>query len=99
MPHDLPRWAAVYQQTMRWMKAGVFEAMVHDLCELLRLLAGRNAQPSAVILDSRRQRQQLPRQVGRMSQHPDVKAIDPTLGINLLQDASKRGGRWHQLRI
>jgi transposase len=38
---------------MRWMKAGVFEAMVHDLCELLRLLAGRNAQSSAVILDSR----------------------------------------------
>ena len=38
---------------MRWMKAGVFEAMVHDLRELLRLLAGRNEQPSAVILDSR----------------------------------------------
>lgn len=35
------------------MKAGVFEAMVHDLRELLRLLAGRNEQPSAVILDSR----------------------------------------------
>lgn len=35
------------------MKAGVFEAIVHDLRELLRLLAGRNEQPSAVILDSR----------------------------------------------
>ncbi|MER3435465.1 MAG: IS5/IS1182 family transposase [Leptolyngbya sp. ERB_1_1] len=53
MPHDLPPWAAVYQQTQRWMKADVFEAMVHDLRELLRLLAGRNEQPSAVILDSR----------------------------------------------
>lgn len=53
MPHDLPPWAAVYQQTQRWMKAGVFEAMVHDLRELLRLLDGRNEQPSAVILDSR----------------------------------------------
>lgn len=53
MPHDLPPWAAVYQQTMRWMKAGVFEAMVDDLRELLRLLSGRNEQPSAVILDSR----------------------------------------------
>jgi transposase len=53
MPHDLPPWAAVYQHTQRWMKAGVFEAMVQDLRELLRLLAGRNAQPSAVILDSR----------------------------------------------
>jgi transposase len=28
MPHDLPPWAAVYQQTQRWLKAGVFEAMV-----------------------------------------------------------------------
>jgi transposase len=53
MPHDLPPWHTVYQQTQRWMKAGVFEAMVHDLRELLRLLSGRNAQPSAVILDSR----------------------------------------------
>jgi len=53
MPHDLPPWAAVYQQTQRWLKAGVFEAIVHDLRELLRLAQGRNAQPSAVILDSR----------------------------------------------
>lgn len=53
MPHDLPPWAAVYQQTQRWMKAGVFEAMVDDLRELLRILDGRNEQPSAVSLDSR----------------------------------------------
>ncbi len=53
LPHDLPPWHAVYQQTQRWLKAGVFEAMVHDLREVLRLAAGRNAQPSAVIFDSR----------------------------------------------
>jgi transposase len=53
MPHDLPPWAAVYQQTQRWFKAGVFESMVDDLRELLRILNGRNEQPSAVILDSR----------------------------------------------
>ena len=53
LPHDLPPWAAVYQQTQRWLKAGVFEAIVHDLRELLRLAHGRNAQPSAAILDSR----------------------------------------------
>src|SRR5947209_20227202 len=28
MPHDLPPWAAVDQQTQRWLKAGVFEAIV-----------------------------------------------------------------------
>jgi len=53
MPNDLPPWHAVYQQTQRWLKAGVFEAMVHDLREILRLAAGRNAQPSAAIFDSR----------------------------------------------
>lgn len=53
MPHDLPPWWAVYQQTQRWLKAGVFEDMVHDLRTLLRLAQGRQAQPSAVILDSR----------------------------------------------
>src|SRR5918999_6405819 len=30
MPHDLPPWEAVYQQTQRWLKAGVFEQMIHD---------------------------------------------------------------------
>jgi transposase len=53
MPHDLPPWAAVYQQMQRWLKAGVFEAIVHDLRVLLRVLDGRKAQPSAVLFDSR----------------------------------------------
>lgn len=53
MPNDLPPWHAVYQQTQRWLKAGVFEAMVHDLRMLLRELAGRDPQPSAAILDGR----------------------------------------------
>ena len=52
-PHDFPPWAIVYQQTMRWLAAGVFEAMVHDLRVLLRDFAGRNKRPSAAILDSR----------------------------------------------
>lgn len=53
MPNDLPPWATVYQQAQRWMKAGVFETMVHDLRLLLRLAAGRQEQPSAAIFDSR----------------------------------------------
>lgn len=53
MPHDLPPWEAVYQQTRRWLDAGVFEDMVHDLRTLLRLSKGRGAQPTAAILDSR----------------------------------------------
>jgi transposase len=53
MPNDLPPWQAVYQQTRRWMAAGVFEMIVHDLREITRLAQGRAAQPTAAILDSR----------------------------------------------
>jgi transposase len=53
MPHDLPPWTAVYQQMRRWMDARCFEVMVEDLRKLLREYAGRKAQPTAMILDSR----------------------------------------------
>jgi transposase len=53
MAHDLPPWRMVYQQTQRWIKAGCFEAMAHDLRALLRLGLDRQADPSAVVLDSR----------------------------------------------
>lgn len=53
MPNDLPPWYTVYQQTQRWIAAGVFEAIVHDLRAVLRLAKGRKAQPSAAIFDSR----------------------------------------------
>ena len=53
MPHDLPPWEAVYQQTRRWISAGVFEEIVHDLRLLLRLSEGRASDPKAAILDSR----------------------------------------------
>ena len=53
MPNDLPPWYTVYQQTQRWINAGVFEAMVHDLRAILRLAKGRAEQPTAAIFDSR----------------------------------------------
>jgi transposase len=53
MPHDLPPWEAVYQQTQRWLKAGAFREMVHDLRVILRLSEGRAKEPTAAILDSR----------------------------------------------
>jgi transposase len=53
MPHDLSPWYTIYQQAQRWLKAGVFEHIVHDLREILRLAARRKAQPTAAIFDSR----------------------------------------------
>jgi transposase len=52
LPGDVPPWPAVSQQTRRWLEAMVFEAMAHDLRELLRWAAGRDPQPTAVIFDS-----------------------------------------------
>ena len=49
----LSPWATVYQQARRWLEAGCFDACVHDLRLLLRVLQGRTPQPSAAILDAR----------------------------------------------
>jgi transposase len=53
MANDLPPWQAVYQQSQRWIAAGVFAAMIHDLREMLRMLSFRDPKPSATIFDSR----------------------------------------------
>jgi transposase len=53
LPHDLPPWPIVYQQTQRWVRAGVFEAIAHDLRRLLREAVGRAPEPTAVVLDGR----------------------------------------------
>jgi len=53
IPNDLPPWSSVHQQAQRWIKAGCFEAMAHDLRKVLRLLAQRPEEPSAVIVDGR----------------------------------------------
>ncbi len=53
MPNDLPPWSIVYQQTQRWISAGVFEDMAQDLRRILRLLDNRQEEPSAAIFDSR----------------------------------------------
>jgi len=53
LPNDLPPWYTVYQQTQRWLDAGVFEDLVRDLRMLLREIEGRHPQPSAAIFDGR----------------------------------------------
>jgi transposase len=53
MPNDLPPWGVVQQQTQRWLRAGCFEDMAHDLRVILREAGERDGSPTAVILDSR----------------------------------------------
>src|SRR5258708_22977739 len=51
LPHDLPPWPGVYQQTPRWIEAPLFEKMVEDLRPLLPEFTPRNAAPAALLLD------------------------------------------------
>jgi transposase len=53
LPNDLPPCSTVYQQTQRWLKAGVFEALLHELRMLLREIEARAPEPSAAIFDAR----------------------------------------------
>ena len=53
LPNNFPPWKVVYDQTQRWIRAGVFEAIVHDLRALIRKAQDKNEQPSAAVLDAR----------------------------------------------
>jgi transposase len=53
IPNDFPPWAAVYHQTRRWLAAGAFERLVHDLRTLLRICVDRSPHPTAAIFDGR----------------------------------------------
>jgi transposase len=53
LPNDFPPWAAVYQPARRWLDNGVFEQIAHDLRLVVRALAERAPDPSAVIFDAR----------------------------------------------
>ena len=64
IPNDLPPWPAIHQQTMRWIKAGCFEAMAHDLRAIVRLALGREEEPTAAIYE-RRTVQSTPESGGR----------------------------------
>src|SRR5918994_6680365 len=82
LPNDFPPREAVYQQTQRWIAAGCFEAMVHDLRTLLRLGA---------------EREPIPRpwswMAGRFSPHLRVESVLATTGISA-RKAQRSTWRW-----
>ena len=53
IPNDLPPWHTIYQQSIRWIKAECFIAMVYDLREMLRVALDKHPQPTAAIFDGR----------------------------------------------
>ena len=52
LPVDFPPWQTVYWQFQQWKKRQVTERILEELREQLRLAEGREAQPSAGVMDS-----------------------------------------------
>jgi putative transposase len=52
LPHDFPPWQSVYGYFRRWRLAGLWKKIHDSLVVTIRQIDGREAQPSAAILDS-----------------------------------------------
>lgn len=52
LPHDFPRWQAVYRYFVYWHDQGIFERINARLRKQIRIDLGRNPEPSAGIIDS-----------------------------------------------
>lgn len=52
LPHDFPPWQTVYYYLRRWQAEGVWATVNHELLMADRERAGREASPSAAIIDS-----------------------------------------------
>lgn len=52
VPHDLPHWRTAYEYFRQWKNDGTWVRIHDHLHEELRKQMGRNAQPSAAIIDS-----------------------------------------------
>ncbi len=52
LPHDFPPWKSVYTQFRRWLHQDIFRFLNDNLRVLCRIKDGRNAAPSAGVVDS-----------------------------------------------
>jgi putative transposase len=52
LPHDFPNWSTVYGYFNRWAKDDTWERINAQLRRDLRVIEGRDPEPSAAIMDS-----------------------------------------------
>jgi transposase len=52
LPHDFPPWQTVYHHLRRWEREGVWTRVHHALVMADRERAGREASPSAAVINS-----------------------------------------------
>jgi len=52
LPHDLPPYGTVFDYFRRWQREGVWDRVLEALRMKVRTKEGRDAQPSAAVIDS-----------------------------------------------
>lgn len=52
LPHEFPAWETVYTYFRNWKRDGTWDEIDDTLQRTVRLLSGRDEEPSAAILDS-----------------------------------------------
>ena len=52
LPHDFPAWQTVSSYFYRWQRLGVWEEINAELRKQVRVAVGRDAEPTAGIIDS-----------------------------------------------
>ncbi len=52
LPHDFPAWGTMYWYFRRWEREGVWDQILHTLRKRVRQKHGRDAEPSAAVMDS-----------------------------------------------
>lgn len=52
LPHDLPPYGTVFYYFQRWRREGVWDRVLEVLHMQMRVKEGRDAQPSAAVIDS-----------------------------------------------
>jgi len=53
LPNDFPAWQTVYTYFRKWKYNGTWKTMMDFLCDTVRVSVGKNAEPTAGIIDSR----------------------------------------------
>ncbi len=52
LPHDFPAWQTVHHYFRKWRQEGVWDQVLTALRMQVRVKAGREAEPSAAVIDS-----------------------------------------------
>ena len=52
LPNDLPAWGTVYSYFRRWRNEGIWDQVLATLRQRMRQQQGRDAEPSAAVIDS-----------------------------------------------